>query len=117
MEVPLKDIDACHRVGKQECVTVKFLRRKDCQQVLSVKKDLDLPNTTIKLYLDDSLCPYYRILWSKSKALFTMGKIHSYFISNGSVKIRLQEKEPSIPITHTADFEKYFPGLDSSAPR
>ena len=125
MEVPAKDIDACHRVGKQGRVIVKFLRSKDCQQIFSVKKDiqkiiatdLDLPNTTIKLYLNESLCPYYRIFWSKSKALFTMGKIHSYFISNGSVKILLQEKGPSIPITHTADFEKYFPGVDLSAPR
>ena len=94
MEVPAKDIDACHRVGKQGRVIMKFLRRKDCQQVLSVKKDilkinatdLDLPNTTIKLYLNESLCPYCRVLWSKSKALFTVDKIHSYFISNGSVK-------------------------------
>ena len=45
------------------------LRRKDCQQVLSVKKDVqkisttdaDLPNATIKLYLNESLCPYYRV--------------------------------------------------------
>ena len=42
--------------------------------------DLGLLNTTIKLYtiklyLNERLCPYYRILWSKSKALFTMGKI------------------------------------------
>ena len=46
-----------------------------------------------------------------------MGKIHSYFISNRSFKMRLQEKGPSIPITHTADFEKYFPGVNLSAPR
>ena len=46
-----------------------------------------------------------------------MDKTHSYFISNGSVKIRLQEKGPSIPITHTADFEKYFPSVCLSAPR
>ena len=91
MEVPAKDIDACHQVGKQGRIIVKFLRRKDFQQVFSVKKgiqkitatDLDLHNTTIKLYLNES----YRILWSKSKTLFTMGKIHSYFTSNGSVKI------------------------------
>ena len=89
--------------------------KKDIQRITAT--DLDLPNTTIKLYLIESLCPYYPILWSKSKALFTMGKIHSYFISNGSVKIRLQEKGPSIPITHTADFEKYFPGVDLSVPR
>ena len=72
-----KDINACNRVGKQGRVIVKFLRRKDCQQVLSVKKDiqeitatdLDFPNTTTKLYLNEILCPDYRILWSKSKAL------------------------------------------------
>ena len=124
-DVSARDTDACHRVGKQGRVIVNFLRSKDCQQVVSVKKgiqnitatDLNLPNTTVRLYLNESLCPYYRILWSKSKALFTMGKIHSYFISNGSVKIRLQEKGPSIPVTHTADFEKYFPGVDLSAPR
>ena len=41
MEVPVNDTDACHRVGKQGCVNVKFLR-KDCQQVLSVKQDINL---------------------------------------------------------------------------
>ena len=61
-----------------------------------------------------SLLPY---LWSKSKALFTIGKIHCHFILNGSIKIQLQEKGPSIPISHTADFEKYFPVVDLSAPR
>ena len=67
MEVPAKDIDACHRIGKQGRIIVKFLRRKDCQQVLGVKKDIQkitandlaLPSTAIKLYLNESLCPYY----------------------------------------------------------
>ena len=89
--------------------------KKGSQKIIT--SDLDLPNTTIKLYINEILCPYYRILWSKSKALFTVDKIHSYFISNGSVKIPLQEKEPSVPITHTGDFEKNFPGVDLSAPR
>ena len=38
MEAPAKDIDACHRVGKQESAIVEFLRSKDSQQVLGVKK-------------------------------------------------------------------------------
>ena len=71
----------------------------------------------IRLYLNESLCLYYRILWSESKVLFTIGKIHCLFILNGSIEIRLQEKGPSISITHTADFEKYFPVVDLSAPR
>ena len=55
------------RTLKQARLIVKLLRRKHCHQVLSVKKDiqkitatdLDLPNTTIKLYLNESLCSYY----------------------------------------------------------
>ena len=46
-----------------------------------------------------------------------MGKMNSYLISNGSVKMSLQEQGPSILIAHTADFENYFPGVDLSAPR
>ena len=67
MKVPAKDSDACHRVGKHGRSIVKFLKRKDCQQVLSVKKDLqeitatdlDLPNTTIKLYLSKACVRYF----------------------------------------------------------
>ena len=116
IKVPAEDTDACHWVGKQGYVIVKFLRRKDCQQVLSMKKniqkiiatDLDLPNTTIKLYLNESLYPYYHILWSKRKALLTMDKIDSYIISNGSVKIHLQEQGTSVPITHKLILKSIF---------
>ena len=50
MEVPAKDIDACHRVGKQGRVVVKFLRRKDFQQVLSVKKDIQKITATALIW-------------------------------------------------------------------
>ena len=34
-------IDDCHRLGKNnDKVIVKFTRRKDCKQILKVKKDL-----------------------------------------------------------------------------
>ena len=34
-------IDDCHRLGKNnDRVNVKFTRRKDCKQILKVKKDL-----------------------------------------------------------------------------
>ena len=67
-EYSAKDIDACHRGGKQGRFIVKYLRRKYFQQVLSVKKDVQaitttdlyLPNTTIKFYLNESLCPHCR---------------------------------------------------------
>ena len=61
-------IEACHRLGKNsDRIIVKFSSRKDCQHTMRVKEDLkdldatdlDLPAGT-KLYINDSLCPYYR---------------------------------------------------------
>ena len=79
-------IEACHRVSKKSAtVIVKFSRRKDCQQVLAVKKDLqkiktedvDLPGQN-KLFINKNLCPYYKVLWSKSRKLHSLGKINSF---------------------------------------
>ena len=39
-EILSRDIEACHRLTNNDRVTVKFLRRKDCNQVLSVKSDI-----------------------------------------------------------------------------
>ena len=39
-EILSRDIEACHRLTNNDRVIVKFLRRKDCDQVLSVKRDL-----------------------------------------------------------------------------
>ena len=53
-------------------VIVKFSRRKDCQRVLSIKKNLqklkmkDIGLTgDNKVFINHSLCPYYCLLWSK----------------------------------------------------
>ena len=83
-------IDDCHRLGKNnDRVIVKFSRRKDCKQVFQVKKDLndltvddlDLPRER-KIFVNQSLCLFYHILWSKIKRLQRMGKINSFFISD-----------------------------------
>ena len=91
--------EACHRLDKNSDRTiVKFSSRKDCEHTMRVKKDLkdldatdlDLPAGT-KLYINDSLCPYYRGLWNETKELWNKKKIFSYFTVSG---IRLQEKGP-----------------------
>ena len=64
------NIEACHRITKKnDRVKVKFSRRKDCQRVLSVKKNLqklkmeDIGLTgDNKVFISHSLCPYYRVL-------------------------------------------------------
>ena len=119
-----ENIEACHRINQNSDRTiVKLSRRKDCLQMLSVKKDLqklnmeelDLPAGT-KIFVYQSLCPYYKVLWSKSKRLSDLNEIHSFYISNNGIKIRIHENSKPIIITHAADLEKHFPGIDLSLP-
>ena len=39
-EVLSRDIEACHRLTNNDRVIVKFLRRKECDQVLPIKRGL-----------------------------------------------------------------------------
>ena len=122
-DIKSENIEACHRVGRQNNIIIKFSRRKDCQQIYSVKKDLskldmkevDLPEGT-QIYVNQSLCPYYKSLWSKSKKLRSLGKIHSFFISNSTIKLKIQENSEPVSITHSSDFTKHFPDVDLSPP-
>ena len=111
----------CHRVRNKGQTIIKFGKRKVLRQVLSVRKDLNKVKMSVidltgqsTLYINQSLCPYYRMLWSKTKTLYQKGKIDSFYVSNGNIKIRIQENAPPITISHTHDFIKYFPGVDSS---
>ena len=70
-------IDSCHLLNKNtDRIIVKFLSRKDCDQVLRAKSeqkklkpaDLDLPEGT-KLYINESLFPNYKSLWNHYKKL------------------------------------------------
>ena len=116
------NIEACHRITKKnDRVIVKFSRRKDCQRMLSVKKNLQklkMEDTGFtgdnKVFINHSLCPYYRVLWSKSKVLLNMGKINRLMVSSGTVKVNISETSAPISITHADDFRKYFPDIDLS---
>ena len=81
-------------------------------------KDLDASDLDLaagkKLYINDSLCLYYRELWNKVKKLWKKKKIFSYFTVSGTVRIRLQEKGPYIIITHVDDLKELFPDEDFS---
>ena len=112
-EVSPRDIEACHRLKKDnDRVIVKFSRRKDCEQIMSVKKDLKhlkmqevgLPGNR-SVFINTSLCPYYHMLWSKCKRLHDLGK-------NERFKIKISENRNPISITHTQDFLKYFSEVD-----
>ena len=98
-------------------------RRKDCQQVLAVKKDLrkikmedvGLPGKN-KLFINKNLYAYYKVSRSKTKKLHSLGKINSFFISGGTIKIKVKENSLPLSITHVDDFGKYFPDIDLLPP-
>ena len=86
---------------------------------MSVKRDLrkvKLEDIGLRgsssIFVNPSLCPYYRMLWSKSKRLLDLGKINNFFVSSGKIKIRLQENSKPLVTTHVEDFKKYFPDVD-----
>ena len=119
--VAKENIEACHRVGKHKNVIVKFSKQKQCQQVFSAKKDLAKLNMKdsnlhegTRLFVNRSLCSYYKFLWSKSKKLQSLGRIRGYFISNGKIKLKVQENSDPLVVTYCSDFEKFFPVVDLS---
>lgn len=55
-------------------------------------------------FINQSLYPYARMLWFKSKRLHDYGKINDYFISSGNIKLELQENSKPLTITNAKDF-------------
>ena len=119
-EISPRNIEACHHRKKDnDRVIVKFSRRKDYEQIMSVKKDLKhlkmqevgLPGIR-SIFINIGVCPYYRMLRSKCKLLHDLGKISNFYISNGTIKVKISENKNPISITHTQDFVKYFREVD-----
>ena len=63
----------------------EITNRKDCLRILRVKRQLkgldtsvvDLPEGT-KIFINESLCPYYRGIWNIYKKLRGKQKVYQY---------------------------------------
>ena len=104
------DIGACHRLRKANRVIVKLLNRNDSQSILEKKhklKNIALCNhdesknsNSRKIFINQSLCSYYRRLYDMVKDLSNEGLIDSFWISNGTIKIRQSSQSKPVSITH-----------------
>ena len=111
------NVEACHWLksnNKGKKVILKLPRRKDSDEIRRVRRKLkttDLKPIEIitPVYINDSLCFYYKKLWSKCKKLWSNKFIFGYWVSNGSIKIRILERSPVKVISHIVDLEKLFP--------
>ena len=55
-----------------------------------------------KVFINENLCGYYKLLWSKCKKLFLEKNIASFWVTNGAVKIKLLNDQVR-SITHKVD--------------
>ena len=113
-----RDIQACHQIKNNRTI-LKLSNRKDCLQVLRAKKRLkDLYGTTLnlpsdtKIFINESLCGYYRGLWNKCKRLKGDKKIHQVYTNNGIIPLKLVENGSVKTITHVNDLKDLFPDID-----
>ena len=119
MYIDERDIKACNRLREKNRTIVKFVNRKDCTNILRVKKNLKHLNPSklpfsegIKIFINESLCPYYRAIWNKCKKLRANQKLHQFYPINGIIHVKLEEIGPPKSITHILDLENLFPDIE-----
>ena len=92
VEIDERYVQTYYRLKEKERSIVKFVNRKDCLQILRLKKELkfldprelDFPENT-KIFINESLCPYYRGIWNKCKKLRVIQKIHQFYTIGGLI--------------------------------
>ena len=68
-------------------------------------EDFRLPGQG-KIFINSSLS-YYKMFWSKSKKLPIFGRINSFYISNGTIRIKISANSSPLSITYVDDFEEH----------
>ena len=107
-------IQACHRLYDKKRVIIKFMNRKSAIEILrsrSKLKDIDLKNIGIninRLYINESLCPPYRMLHGKLKTLYKRNIIHSFWVWNGTIKYKMNEHDNPTTVFHLNDLTEVF---------
>ena len=112
--LPILRIAIGYQVKRKKRIIVEFSKQKDANRMRKVKKNLkgmgwssiDIPST---VYINDSLCKYYKTLLWKCKKLCVNKFIQSFWVSNGYIRLKLSDNERSYMITHISDFGRAVP--------
>ena len=111
IEIGHIDIEGCHglplsrnnAVGIKR-VIVKFENIKHSEDVLRLKKII---SSRSKVFISNSLYPYYRYLWVKCKDLQRRGIFNRFFCLGSVVTIKVSENGPLVKIYHENDLKIY----------
>ena len=111
------NIEDCHWLksnGSKE-VIIKFARRKDANLIRKNKnklKGINLCSIGINnpVFINDSFCSYYKIIWQKKTKKFGLVNIFMFFwVSNSTLRLKLTASGHVRVITHCQALGKLFP--------
>ena len=120
VNVDPSNVEDCHWISSKngpKRVIVKVSKRKGVSKLRSSKrklKDMDLTSIGINnpIYINDSLCTYYKMHWRKCKSLRSNKLIHSFWVTNGSIRLRTVDNGRTNVITHAnlyVSLMRFFP--------
>ena len=120
IDVPVQpeNVEACHWLKSrngQKKVIIKFSKRKDVERVRNAKRKLKTTNLkslniSSPVFINDSLCHYYKVLWSKCKKLLSGGFINAFWFTGSMFRVKLTESSRPSNVSHLVDLEEIFPG-------
>ncbi len=112
------DFHAIHKLKDKNIVIMKSVNRRTVLNALRNRKKLkdltdgqkqSLREKKIghKIYINESLCPYYRGLFGKCNALFKKKHLKSFFTINGTIRVT-DNNDNKLVIGHINDLESHF---------
>ena len=118
VDVDHKNVKDCHWLktrNSSKKVIIKLSKRGDADKIRQVKKKMESLNLewigiSSSIFINDSLCSYYKKLWSKCKKLWLNKYIYEFWVSYGLIKIKVSGSSLPVKITHDVDLEKKFAG-------
>ena len=113
-----ENVEACRWLkskGDQKKVIIKFSKRKDAEKVRKAKRklkttDLNSMNISSPVFINDSLCNYYKRVWSKCRKLLNGGFINGFLFTGSTLHRKWTEWSPARNVSHLVDLEDLFPG-------
>ena len=109
--VSQRDIEAVHRIGKDSKRTiVHFVNRNDAEAALSSRTKLKGTN----LFIEENFCPFLSKLGFMCRKLKREGFVFSTWMCNGSVFVKIKERDKPKLIKHPDELLTVYPSFDFS---
>ena len=114
------NVEDCHWIKSSKGakqIIVKLSSSKYAKKIRLLKKGLksmNLSSLSINsaVYINDNSFTYYKMLWSKCRKLLLNTYIHSFWVANGTIKLKTVENGRVYAITHRNDLVELFPDND-----